>query len=112
MNILPWFLSVLLGGASIFFFVKGQEKDVQLATLRAQVENLQAGQEQLETQVSQNDPNELERLRKETDEVYKLRSEVTRLLKENREINEEVMLLRANAQTQNQYVETTEQVDP
>lgn len=87
MKIIPWLLVVFLGATTAMLFSNAQKRDLDIATLRAQVEQFDALRAELDdarkTQVNQ---NELERLRKESDEVYKLRNQVAQLQKKLKEI--------------------------
>ena len=112
MKILPWMLVVVFGVGAAAMFFKLQGKDVQIATLRSQLETAQASPAAAESG-DNSDTNELERLRKENQEVFKLRNEVAKLQKQKQQLAQELQA-RANApaptfeQASNQEVAVTD----
>ena len=113
MKILPWLLVVVFGVSAAAMFFKLQGRDVELATLRSQLATAQASPVSADQQGDPNDINEIERLRKENQEVFKLRNEVAKLQKQKQQLAQELQA-RANApaptfeQTSNQEVAVTD----
>lgn len=113
MRILPWMLAVIFGIASAALFLKLQGKDLQLAALRSELATAQAAPAGSEQAGDASDTNELERLRKENQEVFKLRNEVAKLQKQKQQLAQELQA-RANApaptfeQASNQEVAVTD----
>lgn len=83
-TIFPWMLAVIFAALAGVLFSSSQKRDLELATLRAQVQELETARldaSNTSTGRTEIDQNELERLRKESDEVYKLRNQVGQLQK-------------------------------
>jgi hypothetical protein len=108
MKILPWFLTIVFAATTFLFYAKTQETAAEMAKLRAAVEQVQASHEDAGAYAGNVDQNELERLRKENEEVYRLRNEVTKLQKEKQTLTQQLQVARANAAMADQ----TAQNDP
>lgn len=83
MKTLPWILTLAFAIATLVQFFNGQSREIQLAKLRADVQELE--RERADREGAGNlrvDANEVERLRKEREEVYKLRNQVAQLRKQ------------------------------
>ena len=98
-SLLPWLcvLALLLGLG--WMYATSQKKDQELAALREesqQLQQLRAEVEEAKTNSVQTASDELARLRKENEDVLRLRNEVSQLRKEKQQLNNQLQ----TAQTQ------------
>jgi hypothetical protein len=97
----PWILIVALLGGGFFLYSANKDKDAQIAKLTqdtADVDGLRKENDELKKQSVT--PDEVARLRKDNEEVLKLRNEVQRLRGENKELNSQLASQLAAAQAQ------------
>jgi hypothetical protein len=94
-SILPWLIALALLGAAAFFFSSNRKLAAEVTALRAesaQVKSLRAEVEQLKQNGSPVQAEEIARLRKQTEDVLKLRNE-------NRQLRDATQQLEKQAQT-------------
>jgi hypothetical protein len=83
MKFLPWVLTIIFATTTLMQFSRNQKMDSELSRLPAlqtELDNMRAEIE--EARKTHVDQNELERLRKEGEEVYKLRNQIGLLKKQ------------------------------
>lgn len=81
-RILPWILAVAFAVTSFMLFSSNQKKDAELSRIPALQQQIVKTEAELDqAKKTYVDQNELERLRKESQEVYKLRGEIAMLKK-------------------------------
>ena len=85
-QILPWILVIVFGAATAIQFTQSQKKDLDLATMRSQLKEMENRGETDGGRKGNIDPNDVERLRKESEEVYKLRNQIAQLQKKLKEM--------------------------
>lgn len=99
--LVPWLLAVVLLGAAAFFFSANRKLSAETAALRAesaQVEPLRAEVEQLKKTGSPVQAEEIARLRKNTEELLKLRNENRQLRDGNKELEKQAQSAQAREQ--------------
>lgn len=98
---LPWLCALALLGAAAFFFSGNRKLSAEVAALRAesaQAEALRAEVEQLKTSGSPAQGEEIARLRKNTEELLKLRNELQQLRGEKKDLTQKAQAAQAQAQ--------------
>ncbi len=84
MKVIPWILVVVLAGGCFFLFSQNNSKDTLIAELRQKLDENGKGSEVASD--GSLSPDEIERLRQEAAEVYKLRGEVVQLRRDNQKM--------------------------
>jgi hypothetical protein len=106
-TIIPWVLVVALAAGGYFLFSAGKEKDAELEKLRAanqQLEPLRSQVEDLKKQAVAAD--EVDRLRKDNEDLLRLRNEVGQLRTENKALTTQVQTIQTQRnQAQQQATE-------
>lgn len=98
--LLPWLLAVSASAGAYFFYAASAQKEVELARLRPEVQELQTLRaENEELKKLQGQAEELEQLRKDNAELPGLRNEVRQLKEEKLALNKQTQTAQAQVQT-------------
>lgn len=99
--LLPWLCVVGLAIGLVWVYSAGQKKDAELAALREdsqQLQKLRAELEETKGAHTQAASDELVRLRRDNEDLLRLRNQVGQLRKENQQLNSQVQTAQAQAQ--------------
>ena len=105
-TLIPWVLVVVLIGGSAYLFSENGKKAAQIAELRGEVqeaETLRTEIAELKKSAVSND--EITRLRKEAEDVLKLRNEVRQLRDQSQQLSKQLNSTVASAQQQQQQLQ-------
>jgi len=110
-SILPWLIALALLGAAAFFFSSNRKLAAEAAALRAenaQAETLRAELEQLKQSGSPVQAEEIARLKKNTEELLKLRNEVQQLKGEKKDLTQRAQQAQTQAQAAQAQVQAVQ----
>jgi len=110
-SFLPWLAALALLGAAAFFFSSNRKLTAEVAALRAesaQVESLRAEFEHLKQTGSPVQAEEIARLRKQAEEVLKLRNEVQQLRGEKKDLTQRAQQAQSQAQAAQAQVQAVQ----
>jgi hypothetical protein len=99
--LLPWLCVVGLAIGLVWVYSAGQKKDAELAALREdsqQLQKLRAELEETKGAHTQASSDELDRLRRDNEDLLRLRNQVGQMRKENQQLNSQVQSAQAQAQ--------------
>jgi hypothetical protein len=99
--LLPWLCVVGLAIGLVWVYSAGQKKDAELAALREdsqQLQKLRAELEETKGAHTQASSDELDRLRRDNEDLLRLRNQVGQMRKENQQLNSQVQTAQAQAQ--------------
>jgi hypothetical protein len=105
-TILPWIVAVIAIGGALFLFKVSQTKSSELANLKAEVQQLESLRAEIaEVKSQQVSAAEVAQLRKDKEDLLRLRNEVSQLRKDKLELVQQaqtaqVSIQRAQADTQ------------
>jgi hypothetical protein len=105
-TLIPWLCVVALAAGAGLLYSTGQKKDVELATLRTtaqETEQLRA--ENVELKNAQISHDEITRLRKESEDVVRLRNQVRQLTDQMTQLTRQLETAQTTAQKQQQQVQ-------
>ena len=108
-SILPWVVALALLGAAVFLFSSNRKLATESAALRtelAQLEALRTEVEQLKQNGSVAQAEELARLRKQTEEVLKLRNENRQLRDASKQLEQQAQTAQAREQAARTQAQT------
>jgi DNA repair exonuclease SbcCD ATPase subunit len=97
-SLLPWLCVLGLSAAVVFLYSGNQKKDAELQALRDDVQKLQQAQADLETNKPQASAEELARLRKENEDVLRLRNEVRQLRDDKQKLEKQYQTAQSQVQ--------------
>lgn len=105
-TILPWIVAILAIAGAVFLFNSNKTKSEQLAKFQAQAQEMEALRNEIaELKSQQVPPAEITQLRKDKEDLLRLRNEVTRLRTESQQLAKQAQsaqnaLAGAQAETQ------------
>jgi hypothetical protein len=97
-SLLPWLCVLGLSAAVVFLYTGNQKKDADLQALRDDVQKLQQAQADLETNKPGASADELTRLRKENEDVLRLRNEVRQLRDDKQKLEKQYQAAQSQVQ--------------
>lgn len=107
-TILPWLVAVLALAAAGFFYSSDRAKSGQIAALQKELESLEhLRAENAELRAGQTSADELQRLRKNTEELLRLRNEVRQLREEKQQMTQQAQSAQAAAQREVQAAQAS-----
>jgi hypothetical protein len=109
--VLPWLLVVALGAALVWQFTESQKQQRQLASARLAAEQLEALREEFEAKQAQyaGIAAELERNRKESKDLLRLRNEVVQLRNEKAQLTQQMQTAQTQVQSAQQQALAAQQ---
>lgn len=97
--IIPWLLVVLSAGGAVFFYNGNQTKTAEVATLQAQLQELDALRTEVEElKKNQVAPDELARLKESKDELLRLRNQVRQLSADKSQLSQQAQAAKSAAE--------------
>jgi hypothetical protein len=100
-SLLPWLCVLGLGAGLAWMYAGSQRKDVELAALREdsqQLQQLRAEIEEAKTNRTQAESDELTRLRKDNEELLRLRNEASQLRGDKQRLSTQLQTAQAQAE--------------
>ncbi len=101
MKILPWILVLILAAGGAWFYTENEQKGFEITAIKSKLnefKDVASELEELKSKGPQVTQEEIDRLRQENQEVYKLRAEVTQLRKEKTQWKQQELIQVAQAE--------------
>jgi len=108
-SLLPWLVTVLALVAAALFYIANKSKSEELAKLQPQIQQLESLRtENAELKTNQLPAEELGRLRKNNDELLRLRNEVRQLRDTEKQLTQQAQTAQAAAKRAQEQVEAVQ----